>query len=176
MGRDLCPIWYARVCDAAKKTCHDCQKPPLLPLPIYGVYARLLLCAGKEQIELLSRTTVLVSTIGSRSFRLIYLPDGAQMIIVSPPVWQKPDGSGTFPLPFDETDRCWGFLGYVSVLRYHSVMGPVSERPESEAGDYIKARDKTVTLETEQFLPVVRHALDSVLAWDVPDFSSGRGY
>ena len=137
------------------------------------------LCAGKEQIELLSRTTVLVSTIGSRSFRLIYLPDGAQMIIVSPPVWQKPDGRGTFPFPFDETDRCWGFLGYVSVLRYHTVIGPVSEQPEpadqkTGFAAYLDRRDRTVVLEKERFLPIVRQALGSVRVWKVPDFATGR--
>ena len=37
--------------------------------------------AGKEQLELLSHTTVLVSTIGSRSFRMALLPDGAQVCL-----------------------------------------------------------------------------------------------
>eukprot|EP00892_Ulva_mutabilis_P004473 jgi/Ulvmu1/2398/UM131_0010.1 len=128
---------------------------------------------SKEQIELLARTTVLVSTIGSRSFRLVYLPDGAQMIIVSPPCWRRPNGHGSFPYPFDETDRCWGFLGYVNVLRHHVVMGALAERPQSEAGDYIALRDKAVTLVKEDFLPIVRHALDSVQQWAVPDFSTG---
>ena len=36
-------------------------------------------CAGERQLELLARTTVLVSTIGSRSFRMALLPDGAQV-------------------------------------------------------------------------------------------------
>ena len=123
--------------------------------------------AGKEQIELLARTTVLVSTIGSRSFRLVYLPDGAQMIIVSPPLWQQPDGSGSFPFPFDETDRCWGFLGYVNVLRHHVVQGAMEDRPLEEAvmnihefKNYLTMRDKSISLQMDRFLPVVQHALD----------------
>jgi hypothetical protein len=32
-----------------------------------------------EQLDVLARTTVLVSNIGSASFRMIYLPDGAQV-------------------------------------------------------------------------------------------------
>ena len=36
-------------------------------------------CAGEEQLELLARTTVLVTSIGSRSFRMAMLPDGAQV-------------------------------------------------------------------------------------------------
>lgn len=35
--------------------------------------------AGEQQMELLSRTTVLVTTVGSRSFRMAFLPDGAQV-------------------------------------------------------------------------------------------------
>ena len=38
-----------------------------------------------EQLELISQATVLVSNIGSRSFRLIYLPNGATTILVGPP-------------------------------------------------------------------------------------------
>ena len=36
-------------------------------------------CAGEEQLELLARTTVLVTSIGSRSFRMAMLPDVAQV-------------------------------------------------------------------------------------------------
>ena len=39
----------------------------------------------KEQLQLLSQATVMVSNIGSRSFRLIYLPNGASTILVGPP-------------------------------------------------------------------------------------------
>ena len=137
--------------------------------------------AGKEQIELLARTTVLVSTIGSRSFRLVYLPDGAQMVIVGPPLWRRTDGSSTFPFPFDETDRCWGFLGYVNVLRQHVVLGKEEDRPpveddknSSDFERYLAERDRTVTLDVEKLLPTVRHALRSVREWHVPDFSTGR--
>lgn len=137
--------------------------------------------AGKEQIELLARATVLVSTIGSRSFRLVYLPDGAQVIIVSPPLWRRADGSSTFPFPFDETDRCWAFLGYVNVLRHHSVLGAEEDRPAVAADqnsmdlDHYRAeRNRPVTLDMAKLVPIVRHALSNVRAWQVPDFSSGR--
>ena len=39
----------------------------------------------QEQLEVISQATVLVSNIGSRSFRLIYLPNGATTILVGPP-------------------------------------------------------------------------------------------
>eukprot|EP00892_Ulva_mutabilis_P000921 jgi/Ulvmu1/1082/UM105_0041.1 len=126
-------------------------------------------------LELLARTTVLISTIGSRSFRLVYLPDGAQMIIVSPPCWRLPNGRGSFPYPFDATDCCWDFLGYVNVRRHHNVMGELADRPPSEAGNYLASRNKTVTLVKDDFLPIVQHALGNVRKWAVPDFRTGSG-
>jgi hypothetical protein len=39
----------------------------------------LIYLSPLEQMAILSRTTVLVSNIGSRSFRMIFLPDGAQV-------------------------------------------------------------------------------------------------
>lgn len=123
---------------------------------------------------------MLVSTIGSRSFRLIYLPDGAQMIIVGPPQWRLQDGQGSFPFPFDETDRCWGFLGYVNVLRHHVVKGLMPNQPETEESDYdhkeyIAQRDQMVYLQNDTFIQIIRHALDSIHEWVAPDFSSGLG-
>ena len=44
----------------------------------------------QHQLELISRATVLVSNIGSRSFRLIYLPNGATTILVGPPECTPP--------------------------------------------------------------------------------------
>lgn len=40
-------------------------------------------CVGEDQMQLLSNTTVLVSSIGSRSFRMVYLPDGAQVRVIA---------------------------------------------------------------------------------------------
>lgn len=39
----------------------------------------------ERQLALLSKATVLISNIGSRSFRLIYLPNGATTILIGPP-------------------------------------------------------------------------------------------
>lgn len=44
----------------------------------------------QEQLELMSRATVVISSIGSRSFRLMYLPNGATMILIGPPECAPP--------------------------------------------------------------------------------------
>jgi hypothetical protein len=85
-----------------------CNNPPPPP------------CAGEEQMKLLSETTVLVSNIGSRSFRLVFLPDGAQAINVGTLETWGPEGPPENDLPFLESDMCWDFLGYVRVWRYVS--------------------------------------------------------
>lgn len=133
----------------------------------------LVVIAGEQQIELLSRTTVLISTIGSRSFRLVFLPDGAQSIIVGPPEWRQQDGRTSFPHPFDETDRCWDYLGYVSVFRHHVVMGKVDDPSRNRNQTYLQMRDEHVTVEMEDILPIVKYALSNVRPWVVPDFSTG---
>ena len=44
----------------------------------------------QEQLTLLSKATVVVTNIGSRSFRLISLPNGAPTILVGPPEYAPP--------------------------------------------------------------------------------------
>eukprot|EP00892_Ulva_mutabilis_P006235 jgi/Ulvmu1/3984/UM183_0003.1 len=83
----------------------------------------------EEQLErYLSKATVVVSSIGSRSFRLIYLPNGATTILVGPPEFsfklapEKKGGSwrtDKVPLPFMEAISCWSYIGYVNILQYH---------------------------------------------------------
>lgn len=60
------------------------------------------------------RSTVLVFNIGSRSFRLLFLPDGAQEILVG--AFEVEDLLG---FPFKEIYTYWGFLGFVEVWGYH---------------------------------------------------------
>eukprot|EP00892_Ulva_mutabilis_P006234 jgi/Ulvmu1/3983/UM183_0002.1 len=82
----------------------------------------------QEQLEYLSQATVVVSNIGSRSFRLIYLPNGATAILVGPPEFELELPAAVegqrwtetrVPMPFQEADSCWAFLGYVQMLQYH---------------------------------------------------------
>ena len=74
------------------------------------------------QIAWLARTSILVGNIGSSSFRLVLLPDGAQAIIAGGP--EEPlngtDGKlHRLPHSFRETEECWGDLGYVRMHAYH---------------------------------------------------------
>eukprot|EP00892_Ulva_mutabilis_P002583 jgi/Ulvmu1/12325/UM089_0009.1 len=82
----------------------------------------------EKQLDYLSKATVVVSNIGSRSFRLIYLPNGATAILVGPPEFSfklapKKEGgkwrTEKLPLPFMETISCWSYIGYVNILQYH---------------------------------------------------------
>ena len=72
----------------------------------------------KEQLSILANTTVLVSTVGSRGFRLVLLPSGAQTIIIGAPEAKIAGGDGRkrqLSGPFKEVDSCWDMLGYVRV-------------------------------------------------------------
>ena len=72
-------------------------------------------------MELLSRATVAVSTVGSRAFRLLYLQDGAQTIFIGPPEKEAGGEDALGRGPFYELDMCWAHLGYVNTWRYHTV-------------------------------------------------------
>ena len=49
-------------------------------------YVELMEASPEEQMALLSRTSVLVTTVGSASFRLLFLPDGAAVVLVGAPL------------------------------------------------------------------------------------------
>lgn len=76
---------------------------------------------ASEQLVELSTTTVFVTPIGSSSFRLIYLPQGAHTILVGAPEGAVPlDGGAEATVqPFREAEACWDNLGYVTIDKYH---------------------------------------------------------
>eukprot|EP00892_Ulva_mutabilis_P006238 jgi/Ulvmu1/3987/UM183_0006.1 len=81
-----------------------------------------------KQLAYLSKATVVITNIGSRSFRLIYLPNGASVILVGPPEYEiklPPKKRGApwtkekIGMPFQEMVSCWAYIGYVNMLQYH---------------------------------------------------------
>ena len=74
------------------------------------------------QIAWLARTDILVGNIGSPSFRLVYLPDGAQAIVaggLEGPINGTDGAPHRLPHSFRETEECWRDLGYVRMHAYH---------------------------------------------------------
>jgi hypothetical protein len=53
-------------------------------------YAEMMDMTPEEQMHTLATTSVLITTVGSASFRLIYLPDGATTILMGAPVVRLP--------------------------------------------------------------------------------------
>jgi len=76
---------------------------------------------AREQLEEMSSTTIFISPHASSSFRMVYLPNAAHVIIVGPP---EMDGHAP-EQAFNEIDDCWDHVPYFSVGRYH-----VTERSE----------------------------------------------
>jgi hypothetical protein len=95
-----------------------CAKCPALVAWMQALKRERRYNAGEEQTEILSKTTVLVTSIGSRSFRMVYLPDGAQVILVGPPEKLGRRGDEVNPAPFREVEWCWAYLGYFNMILY----------------------------------------------------------
>eukprot|EP00892_Ulva_mutabilis_P012436 jgi/Ulvmu1/9565/UM053_0054.1 len=131
----------------------------------------------KRQLELLSKATVLVSNIGSRSFRLIYLPNGATTILVGPPEYTfqlVPPQPGdlynpyhpivdkvtpyTITKPFIEIDWCWGYIGYVNMLRYH-VSSAAEVHKTQKWFTWTDARNTDIVLDEAKITDLLRIAL-----------------
>eukprot|EP00892_Ulva_mutabilis_P012457 jgi/Ulvmu1/9584/UM054_0014.1 len=121
----------------------------------------------QKQLELLSQATVVISNIGSRSFRLIYLPNGATTILVGPPEFQyqlppkKKGGPVTkekVPMPFQEIDSCWGYIGYVNMLQYHVTREEEVHRFKRWTS-WMDARDTDIMLDEEKVAALLRTAL-----------------
>lgn len=134
--------------------------------------------SGPDQLTLLSRTTVLISNIGSRSFRLLFLPDGAQAILVGFIEEDDDDADGPPALPFKESNMCWDFIGYVNVWRYHvknnvELASAANIPPEGrEAFEFESHRDRAVywrdqdiVLQPQKLLKLVETALANVRDW-----------
>lgn len=75
---------------------------------------------AEEQLKELSTTTVFITPIGSSSFRLIYLPEGAHTILVGAPEGKvKVENSWSQVEPFREAEQCWDRMEHVTIDKYH---------------------------------------------------------
>jgi hypothetical protein len=69
--------------------------------------------AAEEQMRELSDTTILVSNVGSRSFRLVFLPDGGRALLVGAPELEH-----GLAYTHDKELTCWAHIGYVTAVMY----------------------------------------------------------
>lgn len=88
-----------------------------------GVEVKTLIMSAldsQEQLEELSTTTVFITSIGSSSFRLIYLPEGAHTILVGAPEGRVKVGNSWSQVePFREAEQCWDRMEHVTINKYH---------------------------------------------------------
>eukprot|EP00892_Ulva_mutabilis_P002582 jgi/Ulvmu1/12324/UM089_0008.1 len=121
----------------------------------------------EEQLDYLSKATVVVSNIGSRSFRLIYLPNGATTILVGPPEFEfelppekagKPVIKEKVPMPFQEIVSCWAFIGYVQMLQYH-VRSEEEVMRTKEWTTVVDARNVDIILDEAKLSRLLQTAL-----------------
>ena len=132
-----------------------------------------------EQMRVLAATSVLVTNVGSRSFRLVYLPDGAHVILVGAPEVDIVGGDGvkrSHRGSFVEVDTCWSSLGYVRVLKYHVTNATAvalgvgrawSDEKRARMGDvyeWMRLWDSSVNVTAEQLGGLLTVALDRLQA------------
>ena len=70
----------------------------------------------RAQLRELRKTSVFVSPVGSSSFRLIYLPTGAHVILVGAPEFDQ-QGNKLMPA-FSEVSDCWQHLRHLTFSSY----------------------------------------------------------
>ena len=63
----------------------SCQRMVPMHVGVRMEHVEISLYSLEDQLKLLSKATVVITNVGSRSFRLIYLPNGASVILVGPP-------------------------------------------------------------------------------------------
>lgn len=78
----------------------------------------------EEQLRTLSETAVLVANIGSASFRLLFLPDDAHVVLVgsvqrAQSTRRARGACHSEACVFRELDACWARLRHLTVHRYH---------------------------------------------------------
>eukprot|EP00892_Ulva_mutabilis_P006239 jgi/Ulvmu1/3988/UM183_0007.1 len=121
----------------------------------------------EKQLDYLSKATVVVTNIGSRSFRLIYLPNGASVILVGPPEYAiklppRKQGSPwtveTIEMPFQEIVSCWAYIGYVQMLQYH-VQSEAEVFRNKVWRSWKNARDTDIVLDEGKLSNMLRIAL-----------------
>jgi hypothetical protein len=92
------------------------------------------LMSADEQTRQLSETSILVSNIGSRSFRLIFLPDGARVLFIGAPEIAATEKYGKL-YEHDKELTCWAYIGYVTPIMYRvfneTMYRPAEKRPIS---------------------------------------------
>lgn len=74
-----------------------------------------------EQLHLLSRAKIFITTQGSSAFRLVFLPRGAVCVMVG-----APEGNQTEWVSFHELDR-WFPLSYIQFVRYTISIHNITE-------------------------------------------------
>lgn len=119
-----------------------------------------------------------MSNIGSRSFRLLFLPDGAQAILVGA-IEDDPAPGEYVSVPFKETDMCWDFLGYVDIWRYHvkndvelaaaaDIIPPGGRKEvkfDTHREKIVFWRDQDIAIQPDKLRKLVETALDNVKDW-----------
>jgi hypothetical protein len=131
------------------------------------------------QLRAVAATSVLVTNVGSRSFRLLFLPDGAHVIMIGAPEVPIPGGDGQSRAnsgSFVEVDTCWSSLGYVRILKYHTrnasavVLGkgrPWSEDKKRRKGDlfeWMRLWDSDVELSLDHLNGLIQVALQRIVS------------
>jgi len=124
-----------------------------------------------DQLRALRKTSVFISPVGSSSFRLIYLPTGAHVILVGAPEF---DAAGNSLVPvFSEVTECWKNLPHFTFSSYHVTQANESitrferlmhgwrpERPELI--EQFRIWDADTVLNADKLGGLVRDALDAL--------------
>jgi hypothetical protein len=115
-----------------------------------------------RNLQVIADTDILITNVGSPSFRLLHLQDGARVILVGAPSVgiETSDGVVTkLKKPFDEYDNCWVSLTHIKFYKY--VVDDVSEvstrfqRSDSLRDKDVFVRDSDINLNSSKLIDIV---------------------
>ena len=105
---------------------------------------------SREQIEYLSQTSVLISTIGSPPLRMVYMPTDAQVILI---------GSTKI---FKDATSCWEHLPYLHMHYYATNTSESVLRYQRAGTGSTTLKDADVVPDRNRLLEIVRVALKNL--------------
>lgn len=129
--------------------------------------------SADQQLRELSSTTILISNVGSASFRMVYLPTGAQVILIGSPTKAQSNDTEVELTPFKEADACWAHLGYINIWQYFVGQGEFTlaagrDSLLDESGipthqyHFYRAWDADVTLDAQRIGDLIQLAMDQM--------------
>lgn len=119
-----------------------------------------------RNLQTIVDTDILITNVGSPSFRLLHLQDNARVIMVGAPSIKVQGSNVKLDRPFDEFDDCWKSFTHIRFHKY--VVDDQSEvfcrfrRHDSMGSETTYVRDSDIKLNVDKVVGIVHEILKTM--------------